>query len=97
MYFLLYACFSVLAAFTRGILRNMPRRTKQGFDTKSYRFDTTCEGKRFFNTEAEALEAADMRMLENMSVTIAVYQCATCRNWHLTSVGLKQKTKRRKA
>ena len=75
----------------------MPRRTKQGFDTKSYRFDLTCEGKRFFRTEAEALEAADMRMLENMSVTIAIYQCATCRNWHLTSVGLKQNTKRRKA
>lgn len=74
----------------------MPRRTKQGFDTKSYRFDLTCEGKRFFKTEAEALEAADIRMLENMSATIGVYQCATCQNWHLTSIGLKPKPKRRK-
>ena len=64
----------------------MPRRTKPGFDTKAYQFDLTCEGKRFFKTESEALEAADIRMLENMSVTVGVYQCATCRNWHLTSI-----------
>ena len=51
-----------------------------------YRFDLICEDKRFFLTEAEALEAADIRMLENMSVTIGVYQCSTCRNWHLTSI-----------
>lgn len=64
----------------------MPRRTKQNSDTKAYRFDLTCEGKRFFKTEAEALEAADFRMLENMSVTIGVYHCPTCRYWHLTSI-----------
>ncbi len=64
----------------------MPRRTKQGFDTKAYRFDLTCEGKRFFKTEKEAIEAADFRMLENMSVSIGAYQCPTCRNWHLTSI-----------
>lgn len=50
----------------------MPWRTKQGFVTKSYRFDLTCEGKRFFKTEAEALDAADFRMLENMNVTIGI-------------------------
>ena len=64
----------------------MPRRSKRNADTRLYRFDLTCEGKRFFKTEAEALEAADIRMLENMSVTIGVYQCPTCRNWHLTSI-----------
>jgi len=53
---------------------------------KVYRFDLTCEGKRFFKTEEEALEAADIRMLENMSVSIGVYQCPTCRYWHLTSI-----------
>jgi hypothetical protein len=64
----------------------MPRRSKKGTDTKLYHFDLTCEGKRFFETEAAALEAADIRMLENMSVTIGVYQCPTCQNWHLTSI-----------
>lgn len=68
----------------------MPRRTKRGSTTKTYQFDFTCEGKRFFKTEAEALEAADIRMLENMSVTIGIYQCATCRNWHLTSIRPEQ-------
>lgn len=63
-----------------------PRRTHQLNERKVYRFDLTCEGKRFFKTEAEALEAADIRMLENMSVTIGVYQCPTCSYWHLTSL-----------
>lgn len=64
----------------------MARRTKSAFETKVYRFDATCAGKRFFKTEQEALEAADIRMLENMSTTIGIYQCATCFNWHLTSL-----------
>jgi hypothetical protein len=75
----------------------MPWRTKQGFVTKSYRFDLTCEGKRFFKTEAEALDAADFRMLENMNVTIGIYQCATCRHWHLTSIRPTKNTKHKKA
>ena len=73
----------------------MPRRRKQGSVTKAYQFDLTCEGKRFFKTEEEALEAADLRMLDNMSATIGVYQCPTCLNWHLTSLGVKPKSKRR--
>lgn len=64
----------------------MARRSKHGSDAKIYRFDLTCEGKRFFKTEAEALEAADIRMLENMSISIGVYQCPTCRHWHLTRI-----------
>jgi len=64
----------------------MPHRSKKAAETKAYRFDFTCEGKRFFKTEAEALDAADFRMLENMSVSIGVYQCPTCRYWHLTSI-----------
>lgn len=62
------------------------RRTKRSTEVKAYRFDLTCEGKRFFETEEKALEAADIRMLENMSVTIGVYRCPTCLNWHLTSI-----------
>lgn len=62
------------------------RRNTRTITAKTYRFDLTCEGKRFFETEALALEAADIRMLENMSVTVGVYQCPTCLYWHLTSI-----------
>ena len=62
------------------------RRNTRTTTSKTYRFDPICEGKRFFETEAAALEAADIRMLENMSVTVGVYQCTTCMQWHLTSI-----------
>ncbi|MGV9001490.1 MAG: hypothetical protein ACOH18_00835 [Candidatus Saccharimonadaceae bacterium] len=62
------------------------RRNKKVAASKAYHFDLICEGKRFFKTEQEAIEAADIRMLENMSVTIGIYQCATCFHWHLTSI-----------
>lgn len=62
------------------------RRTKKGIETKTHTFDLLCEGKRFFTTEQEALEAADIGMLENMSVTLGIYQCHICYHWHLTSL-----------
>lgn len=84
MYFLLYAHFykTPVEAYTE----YMPQRRNKAAKAKAYHFDFTCEGKRFFKSEAEALEAADFRMLENMNVTIGIYQCATCRYWHLTSI-----------
>ena len=63
-----------------------PRRTQKLRADKIYRLDLVCEGKRFFKAEAEALDAADIRMLENMRLSIGVYQCPTCRQWHLTSL-----------
>ncbi len=66
------------------------RRNSRKTDVKMYRFDITCEGKRFFATEAEALAAADARMFDHMSSDIGVYHCPTCLHWHLTS--LKPKT-----
>jgi len=64
----------------------MSKRNKKVAESKVYRFDLTCSGKRFFKTEEEALEAADIRMLENMNRTLGVYQCPTCLQWHLTTI-----------
>ncbi|MFZ1250111.1 MAG: hypothetical protein WAR37_01550 [Candidatus Microsaccharimonas sp.] len=64
----------------------MSKRNKKVSDGKAYYFNLACESKRIFKTETEALEAADIGMLENMSVILGVYQCPICNNWHLTSI-----------
>lgn len=58
-----------------------PRRRTQ---RPIFTIDVSCEQKRRFPTEAEAIDAADLRMLENMTVELDVYQCPTCSQWHLT-------------
>jgi len=87
MYFLLYANF--IQRYNKTMTR--PRRTNALSEHKVYRLELACDSKRFFKTEAEALDAADIRMLENMSVTIGVYQCPTCHYWHLTSLKPNQR------
>lgn len=64
----------------------MSKRNKKVAEGKVYQFNLSCEPKRIFNSEEEALEAADVGMLENMSVSLGVYQCPACRHWHLTSL-----------
>lgn len=64
----------------------MSKRNKKVTESKAYNFDLPCDNKRFFITEKEALEAADIGMLENMNVTLGVYQCNICMHWHLTSI-----------
>lgn len=67
----------------------MSKRNKKVSEGKIYQFNLACETKRIFNTEDEALEAADIGMLENMSVSLGVYQCPICHYWHLTSMQSK--------
>ena len=52
---------------------------------KEYSPILPCEGKNRYKTEAEARDAADFHMLENMNVELAVYQCSICGYWHMTS------------
>jgi hypothetical protein len=47
---------------------------------------TSCDRKRHFKTEQDALDAAELRMLDNMTITIGVYECSICHHWHLTRI-----------
>ena len=51
------------------------------------RFSLICESKRPFKTEQLALKAADFGMLQDMSISLGVYQCSVCNQWHLTTSG----------
>jgi rubrerythrin len=44
----------------------------------------SCQAKRRYKSEKEALKIADLQMLQNMSLELAVYKCDICGFWHLT-------------
>ena len=44
-----------------------------------------CETKNQYKTEADACDAAEFHMLENMNIDLTVYQCTVCSYWHMTS------------
>ena len=52
---------------------------------KEYAFHLPCEGKNQYKTEAEAQDAAEFHMLEDMTVELAIYKCTICGYWHMTS------------
>ena len=61
----------------------MPRK-HQSLPHQRYEAPMTCEEKRRFRTEADALKAAEIQMLTDMQLELHVYQCFHCRQWHLT-------------
>jgi len=64
----------------------MPKKRRKA-EINTYKYRSGCETKTRYDSEAKALEAADFRMLENISVTLTVYQCDVCQGWHLTRGG----------
>jgi hypothetical protein len=62
----------------------MKKRRSTPPDT--YDFYLPCEFKQQYKSEKEALEGAELRMLENMRIELTVYECPVCRHWHLTRV-----------
>ena len=57
-----------------------PDKTKD----RLHSFIVPCEGKKRFETEADAIDGADFHMLENMNIDLSVYQCHICHYWHMT-------------
>ena len=60
-------------------------KTRRPRTHKEYTPLLPCEGKNQYKTEAEAVDAAEFHMLEDMTVELAVYQCHVCSYWHMTS------------
>ena len=60
----------------------MPRRNKQIEYKKPEK--PTCDHKKRYETENEALRAAHYQTLINHGLGLSVYKCDVCQKWHLT-------------
>ena len=49
-----------------------------------FTFHFSCQNKRRYKTENEALKAAEFQMLQDMNLELSVYKCNDCSFWHLT-------------
>lgn len=45
---------------------------------------SVCHSKRRYLNKLEAERAAELKNLEDSTLTIDVYQCDVCKKWHLT-------------
>lgn len=61
----------------------MPRRNKT-LSHKPFLFYKSCLNKKNYKNEKDALAAAEIQMLKNMSLELSVYKCNDCKYWHLT-------------
>ncbi|HEU4830991.1 MAG TPA: hypothetical protein VFS65_02365 [Candidatus Saccharimonadales bacterium] len=61
----------------------MPRRNKPIKHIKQ-EFTGNNHIKRKFSSEKEAQKAAELQMLMQPSLSLRVYKCNQCNNWHLT-------------
>ena len=60
-------------------------KTRKKLSKDLRRFSFICESKRPFKTEQLALAAADFGMLQDMNISLDVYRCSVCNQWHLTT------------
>jgi len=74
----------------------MPRRNYSKNSQKSQKTSlmsilglTNCQKKRRFSTEIKARQAAEIQELANPNLSIDIYHCEWCKNWHLTSKNSK--------
>jgi len=70
----------------------MPRRNNQIKHIRLIASDN-CQSKKQYPNEKTATDAADLKMLMNMSLEIGVYQCSQCNKWHLTQLNKPTKNK----
>ena len=61
----------------------MPRRNKTQ-SNKPFSFYISCLSKKRYKSEKEALNVAEIQMLQNIGLELSVYKCDTCKYWHLT-------------
>jgi hypothetical protein len=62
----------------------MPRRQKP-IKHLPFQPNMSCEQKRRFKSENEALKALELAELMDVHVTLYTYQCPYCQGWHLSS------------
>ncbi len=53
---------------------------------------STCERKRSFHSEKDALAAAEEQMSYHLTLELGVYQCLLCGGWHLTQLNISDDT-----
>ena len=61
----------------------MPRKNKIQRH-KPLTFYMSCLSKKRYKSEKEALDTAEIQMLQNIGLELSVYKCDTCKYWHLT-------------
>lgn len=61
------------------------KRRQSKYDRHTYTPSLICEQKQVYQSEALALDAADFRMREHLSLELKVYRCSNCQLWHLTT------------
>ncbi len=64
----------------------MPRANKT-IKHKPYTLLFSCKNKRPYKNEKDAQNIAEIQMLENINLELAVYKCSECNFWHLTRQG----------